>query len=315
MKTMMMLAAASVIAAVLGPDSVPAPDARSSQQFDHTRHVALFPSCTACHSGIVALEGGQAYPDPGFCTTCHDGRTQPVVDWTPPREPSRANLRFGHGQHPGTDQCATCHVRDETVQRAVVDQCLSCHGIEGEHHDPATPCTDCHVQPPAPRSHEGGFRDRHAEQAAASPETCATCHVRSDCLDCHRPGAASGSPGYHPADFLARHPVAAYTRELSCSNCHNVASFCAACHQQAGLVAAGPIGGGYHDAKRSFVGGHGQAARQSLESCVACHTEQDCVRCHVNTSPHGPGFDAEKLRKANAEVCIVCHKGGIPTPN
>ena len=43
-------------------------------------------------------------------------------------------------------------------------------------------------------------------------------------------------PGYHPAGFLTTHPVAAYGRESSCSECHNQAQFCTNCHVSAGLV-------------------------------------------------------------------------------
>lgn len=85
-------------------------------------------------------------------------------------------------------------------------------------------------------------------------------------------------------------------------------------------MAAGPIGRGYHDAKRFFIAGHGQAARQSLESCVACHTERDCLTCHSalggrRFSPHGPGFDPERLRKKNIEVCTACHGVAVPGQN
>ncbi|MCA9768685.1 MAG: hypothetical protein KC485_07710, partial [Gemmatimonadetes bacterium] len=63
--------------------------------------------------------------------------------------------------------------------------------------------------------------------------------------------------------------------------------------------------------------GHGQAARQSLESCVSCHVERDCTVCHSaqggrRFNPHGPGFDAERLRRRNPEMCIACHGRAIP---
>jgi hypothetical protein len=78
---------------------------------------------------------------------------------------------------------------------------------------------------------------------------------------------------------------------------------------------------GYHDAKRGFLLGHGPAARQSLESCVSCHAERDCMTCHAtavqggrNFNPHGPGFDAERLRKRNPQMCSACHGAAIPSP-
>jgi len=96
-----------------------------------------------------------------------------------------------------------------------------------------------------------------------------------------------------------------------------VTAFCASCHQQSGVVSAGPLRAGYHDAKRFFIVGHGEAARQSLETCVSCHAERDCTSCHAaqggrNFNPHGPGFDAERRRRKNPEVCTACHGTAIP---
>jgi len=145
----------------------------------------------------------------------------------------------------------------------------------------------------------------------------AGCHVRADCLTCHRPDAAAAT-GYHPAGFLVRHPAAAYARESACSDCHNTAGFCATCHKNAGLVSSGPLQSSYHDSNRSFSAGHGQAARQSLETCIACHAERDCLTCHSaqggrRFNPHGPGFDAEKLKSKNPQMCTACHGTAIPT--
>jgi hypothetical protein len=168
-----------------------------------------------------------------------------------------------------------------------------------------------------PASHTGGFAERHGGEAAARSATCAGCHTRADCLACHRPSAAS-APGYHPAGFLARHPVAAYARETRCSDCHNAGAFCVTCHAAAGLVARAPLGtAGYHDAKRFFGLGHGQAARQDLESCTGCHVERDCLTCHSafggrRFNPHGPDFDAARLRRKNPQMCTACHGTNIP---
>ena len=82
-------------------------------------------------------------------------------------------------------------------------------------------------------------------------------------------------------------------------------------------MAPGQLRSGYHDAKQFFLVGHGEAARQSLESCVTCHVERDCMQCHSalggrRFNPHGPGFDPERLRRKNAEVCTACHGTAIP---
>jgi Doubled CXXCH motif (Paired_CXXCH_1) len=122
---------------------------------------------------------------------------------------------------------------------------------------------------------------------------------------------------WHPP-YRTSHPAAAYSRESSCSDCHNQGQFCANCHLKAGLVSPGQLRGrGYHDAKQSFLLNHGQAARQNLESCVSCHSERDCLTCHSAAggrrfNPHGPGFDPGTLRRKNPSMCTACHGEAIP---
>ncbi len=147
----------------------------------------------------------------------------------------------------------------------------------------------------------------------------------------HWPRFSSGRAGQRLANFSprwARRPGRSNLAEslpagqpiwpsVRCSDCHNVGSFCAKCHAAAGLVSSGPLGAGYHDASPFFTAGHGQAARQSLETCTGCHVERDCLRCHSAVggrrfNPHGPGFDAARMRRKNPEMCTACHGAAIP---
>jgi hypothetical protein len=455
--------------------------------FPHDRHATLFPVCTACHAGIVD-PGEPIFPAPSGCASCHDGEVEPRVEWQPRTGAHPGNLRFDHRTHQRAASrtnaadsllirnCSACHTEGAaprmTVQRAVVPQCLECHGLEGTHFDlPGDACATCHVRlteapgltradiarfprpashdapdfrlgghgkaaapggrrasraevaatcatchsrdlcitchvdapevpairalaldarapayattPPVPpghlasgflrqhgrdaqranatcatcharescttchiggpprpvaalhaagpgrapgaqltreppASHTPEFRERHGMDANARPRTCETCHVRSTCLECHRPEGA-GPSRYHAQGFLTRHPSAAYAREANCTDCHNPAQFCQSCHQQTGLVATARLGRlGYHDAFRGFSLGHGQAARQSLETCASCHAERDCTACHsavgggYRFNPHGPGFNAARARAKNPSVCIACHGRVIP---
>ncbi len=273
-------------------------------------------SCTICHAR-------------DFCMTCHvdapeqpaiqalaaDPRAQAIlVTLTAPASHRDAAFLSRHGARLREDAraCATCHTRES---------CLACHApsqrVSPRLHARA-PDRGPGAQPVRrpPESHRENFSTRHGTLAATSPASCAGCHVRTECLECHRPSAAAG-PSYHPAAFLARHPAAAYARETSCSDCHNVGGFCATCHASAGLVGTGPLRSGYHDASRYFVAGHGRAARQSLESCIGCHVERDCLTCHSAVggrrfNPHGPGFDANRMRRKNPEMCTACHGTAIP---
>ncbi|HEX7336917.1 MAG TPA: hypothetical protein VF252_06890 [Gemmatimonadales bacterium] len=278
-------------------------------------------ACATCHAR-------------DFCSECHVNAPEvPAIQALAldPRSlahkaelkapPSHADPSFlqRHGraarQSPMT--CATCHAQES---------CLACHAGK-----PATALAmpaagpgrgkGAVIRRERPPSHGSDFSELHGPVANARPETCNGCHVRPQCLDCHRPTAADAAPGYHPAGFLSRHPAAAYSRETSCSDCHNRGQFCADCHVNAGLSASRTLDAGYHDAKRSFLFGHGQAARQNLESCVACHAERDCLTCHSalggrRFNPHGPGFDPATLRRKNSQACTACHGGLIPAaPN
>jgi hypothetical protein len=321
---------------------------RSNMRFDHGSHAAAAQKlpCTSCHTEPGAPRMAVQPPVARRCLDCHGVRTAhlaapdsacatchvPLAEATRltradiaafPAPPSHADADFitrqGHGDAARAaaargGSCAACHAREF---------CYQCHtgaapprAIAALAPDPRSTAIVAHRAPPG---HGTSFVDRHGVVAAAGATRCAGCHVRSDCLDCHRPNAAA-APGYHPDGFVARHPAAAYARETSCADCHNVGSFCTACHAEAGLVAAdgGLLESGYHDAKQFFVAGHGQAARQSLESCVACHTERDCLSCHSSVggrrfNPHGPGFDPARMRRKNFEMCTVCHGAAVPT--
>jgi hypothetical protein len=209
--------------------------------------------------------------------------------------------------------CSTCHTQQS---------CLACHRASpavAVAMYPAGPGrgVGARIQRKPPSTHVGKWADEHARVARSTPNSCSGCHARSECLECHRPNAASAD-GYHAAGWLARHPAAAYSRQTDCAECHNTAQFCTSCHQSSGLTSVGNLlSGQYHDAQPSFRLGHGQAARQSLESCVSCHAERDCLTCHSAQSgrhfdPHGPGFDAERLKKKNPQMCSACHGSNIP---
>ena len=437
-------------------------------RFDHYKHRALFPSCVSCHQGAVSA-GAPLLPAPErACRSCHDGRDQREVDWTPREGPRASNLKYDHLAHPKNTDCTACHTPTGgtwlQVEAAKPTGCFACHGLRTEHlaqpdstcgtcHRPlsevpavvtaaqvarwpappshqapgfgaegghgeaakagdrscatchaqnfcaechanaaavpavaglatdprataiaisagerrpashtradferahaglarrdAQSCATCHVQTdctachlalptparalgahtpaipypaeqrhPAPPSHQAPrWEATHGALAATRPQNCATCHTRSDCLDCHRADAAQGAPGYHPTGFLASHPAQAYGRGASCADCHNTQSFCQDCHRQAGVVAQRRLQGGFHDSKQGFALNHGQAARQSLESCVSCHAERDCLACHSATrgrgfNPHGPGFDPDRLKRKNPGLCVACHAAG-----
>jgi len=272
--------------------------------------------CTVCHAREFCMQCHVDAPErPIIQSITSDPRSTAIVAHLAP-PPSHANPDFWR-QHGATARstpaaCSTCHARES---------CLTCHV--------GTPQVAAQIPPRGagrgtgavvvrqrPLFHGQNFANQHAQMAARSARTCAGCHVREDCMTCHRLESAAAR-GYHPADFLTRHPAAAYARETSCSDCHNTAGFCMTCHAASGLHSTGVLRGGYHDGNQFFISGHGQAARQSLETCVACHVERDCLTCHAANggrgyNPHGPGFDAARLKSKNPQMCTVCHGTAIP---
>ena len=281
---------------------------------------AIAASCATCHAR-------------NLCLTCHVNAPESAeiralaLDGRPPV--------FATKQPVPTDHAASTFVRTHGPSaRAKTATCATCHTQQS--------CLTCHVGAPPraiaalafagegraagaqltrrpPKTHTAEFREGHGPEANARPATCESCHERSTCLSCHRPDGAR-QQGYHPQNFLTRHPSSAYARSSNCSDCHNPAQFCQRCHQQSGLTANARLGSaGYHDAFRGFSLGHGQAARQSLESCASCHAERDCTTCHsaVNGgyrfNPHGPGFNAARAQAKNPSMCIACHGRAIPS--
>jgi hypothetical protein len=326
-------APAGVTAAQVATWKAPASHAEADFQSKHGALAApasangtkggVSPACATCHAR-------------DYCITCHVNA--PEVPEIQALQPDPRSLAMRHDtmvKAPGSHEASTFIALhgQKLTKKQLLQSCAACHTTES--------CIACHQVPPPlvralavagpgrsagvaplrarPASHGVNYTDGHAELAAARPQTCAGCHVQEHCLQCHRPnGSTQGN--FHPADYLSRHPVAAYSREVSCADCHNPGQFCQTCHQQNGLTSNGRFLGGsavYHDADPLFATGHGIAARRGLESCVSCHAERDCMTCHSAVggrrfNPHGPDFPAERLRKANPQMCLACHTLGIP---
>ena len=281
--------------------------------------LAIASSCATCHARNLCLSCHvNAGESPVILALGLDERA-PVRTAAQPVPPSHkaAGFLHAHGRDAqrATATCAVCHAREScaTCHVGIVPRAVVALPAASEGRAPGA-----HLSRTPPQSHTLDFRERHGPEANARPTSCETCHTRSTCLECHRPDGGRQSR-FHPEGFLTRHPSSAYSRVANCSDCHNPAQFCQSCHQQAGLVANSRIGQrGYHDAFRGFSLGHGQAARQTLESCASCHAERDCTACHsavgggFRFNPHGPDFNAARLRSKNPSLCIACHGRVIP---
>jgi hypothetical protein len=157
------------------------------------------------------------------------------------------------------------------------------------------------------------------------------CHAERDCQQCHN--AMTKPLTIHPNDWISLHPLQARTSALECQSCHRLQSFCAACHARSGVAdVAGVTTGHRVHADLSTWGTVDVAAGTStltpnhpclqasrdLRSCMSCHREETCVRCHSQAAPtlvqrgitpHPNGFSAtcRRAARANDRGCLVCH--------
>ena len=254
-------------------------------------------------------------------TTANYGLAQ-TGEMPKPGDHDIADFLLKHGQRANADVtlCAVCHARE---------YCSSCHvnafdvpAIQALPSDERVAEYAATLKREPPASHTPFWQENHKATAASATAMCATCHVvEQKCQVCHL-GSKTIEPSkkdvalYHPMNFMQQHSAAAWNRETECATCHNTVAYCQDCHVQLGYgTPTGTLGRtdtGYHNSDPGFLYGHGQAARQGLESCASCHYQQDCLQCHSakfgrNVSPHGPGFDAQRLADKNELLCLVCH--------
>lgn len=293
-----------------------APPSHEAQDFAFEHAEGMGQACSVCHARDFCVQCHVDAPEqPEIAGLAADARSLALVASVPvPASHEAAGFLTGHGRAASAEaaSCASCHT---------AESCTTCHIGEPQlaaalHAAGPGRGVGALVARNRPASHFGDFLATHGSMAAARPETCAGCHVRSDCTECHRPGAAVGSR-FHPGDFLSRHPSAAYARETSCADCHATGEFCTSCHASAGLGSGDVLASSFHDGQAAFSVGHGAPARLSLETCASCHVERDCLACHSSTGgrgidPHGPGFEAERLRRANPQMCTACHGNQVP---
>ena len=166
-----------------------------------------------------------------------------------------------------------------------------------------------------PGVHPTGFAIGHGPQAIASQQSCEGCHAQQVlCQDCHR---GPSTPGFHMANYRERHGADAYGYESECISCHGTEVFCRSCHAGSGLASEGKLDVAFHTSQPFWLLGHGQSARQRLESCTTCHTQTDCTRCHSTIgawriNPHGPDYDGTRAQSRNEFNCLQCHRSDPP---
>jgi hypothetical protein len=355
----------------------------SQDRFDHWQHRDLFPSCVGCHAG-VENSSRSLWPQASDCAACHDGVIEKKVAWSPPAAPRASNLRFTHERHAADVakarpdsalRCTSCHVSRGAdrmrVQPAAVERCLDCHGIKTAHlAAPDTACATCHltlVQAvrltpervrtfPTPSSHRdpefASTGHGKLAQAGGAPvaASCATCHARDYCMECHvnapevRAIQALGpdprslalearleAPADHAdQNFLRRHGDRVAREAGRCAVCHTQQS-CVSCHVGSpasvqAIPAAGPGRGAGVAIRRQRPASHGAdfsrihagPASARPQSCSGCHARAECVTCHQPDAAEAPpgyhpaGFLTTHPAAAYSREssCSECHNQG-----
>jgi hypothetical protein len=311
-------------------------------------------ACAGCHDVTPPENLGQpgVKVDRKACGKCHtklDPRGVPAKSvWPKPR------VRFPHKLHLQRKvACKVCHAGVEKsgyggkTHLPSMAKCFECH--DGKPGSPASRCVTCHVRtaggrlrtrfpegalkpgPSLPHLEHGPtFERNHKVAARAHREDCEACHERSTCLRCH--GGIRKPASIHLGNYILRHGREARANRQKCNACHTRQRFCVSCHQRSGVARSNtrspyrvPGIRKFHGPNWASSGSRGAAynrhathARRNVSTCVSCHRERDCMRCHARrrvggfgANPHGPGFRRSRrckiLLRKNRRACLKCH--------
>ncbi|MDZ7624447.1 MAG: hypothetical protein U5J96_08410 [Ignavibacteriaceae bacterium] len=131
------------------------------------------------------------------------------------------------------------------------------------------------------------------------------------------------------------HGIDAKGKTKECQSCHQIETFCAACHQSENRdFAMGGILPSSHlspDFKTFGVGSgggeHARLARRDIERCVSCHDVQgadaNCIVCHLdsdgikgtNPKTHSANYmsgERGDWHDNQGSICYNCHTSASP---
>jgi hypothetical protein len=353
-----------LIAVAAPPSTVVYPPQELAMSYSHALHAKRGAvDCTLCHKGAAKsasaadrlmpeerdCEGAGCHTIERFlgkgCNECHPGwngeGSAPAVIVPPP------NLKFPHSLHKGA--CTSCHGGDPEktgvgmMTRADLPSmasCASCH--DGK--QASARCTTCHPGDAAGRmktrfaegdlvpeaDHPPDVRTNHGRAARADAKSCASCHSKQMCVDCH--DGRTKPLDFHAGDYATSHGVDARRNTPDCASCHRAQTFCTGCHARTGVTTdkrTSNFGAAtttwFHPQAWHTASNHGPEARRNLRACASCHRESFCIGCHAEgrpgatgpvVNPHGAGWNGsrrcETLRSKNPRVCVRCHPPGYP---
>lgn len=166
-----------------------------------------------------------------------------------------------------------------------------------------------------PDDHDADWLRRHGAIALAQGNDCAQCHIENDCTTCHVDSLAQAY-SVHPPNYAVVHASDARQAVTDCTTCHRLDTFCAACHVETRfsprLEDSPPSAIDFHPPgwlDAAAPNNHGIMARRDINDCASCHTERDCVSCHIGINPHPPEFlfECRSWLETNPAPCAQCH--------
>lgn len=210
------------------------------------------------------LDGPATRTSRAMCLKCHKDVLEGVTDLN--------GLRIRHTTCAPANSCDGCHSAvghgesTRWIAEPAMEDCIGCHRDENA----STNCDMCHVgKTTAQRLTRGSWAITHGPEwqtthGMGDLRTCDACHDDKKCASCH------GIKLPHPKDFGSTHPQAALEVPESCDTCHDRAAFCDACH---GVPMPHPD---------DFLPKHSSLVTTTSDpTCIRCHKESDCNRCHV----------------------------------
>ena len=312
--------------ALLTPPSVLYPAVSSRSDYNHLHPAHLELNCDRCHpkapSSIRASDN--LYPDEQVCTGCHtikSSSTSPLGHTPSGRIVGRQvsqvitsiGLKFSHQLHTARQiDCRTCHVFKSASQRqsALPSMDLSRIVTNMRAFSAVIAATSL-------------ARMAHCKRSLASKSSnrmnVVLCSSRSWIQINHAQLRAYLLIHAHPAivtmsvlnvtwvrsviraicNYIHQHGIDAKVKGDTCS-CHQPRGFAQCCARSGVQMRSGWTSVAPHSARklpstgfRAAASGrvspnhHKHDARRNLRSCVSCHQENDCVRCHGTTTPIG----------------------------
>ncbi len=265
--------------------------------FSHQFHSSEVEApCAACHQAAETSENpaDNLLPAMETCFTCHsEGDTEcSVCHKDPeniPEEYPRITdyiAKFPHKKHIDQSvECLTCHTgveKSETVAEKHIPGMATCQNCHSDL-EKVDYCYDCHAttEDLAPEDHKTDWQKAHGPASLTQLETCQSCHVESQCAECHLMDDLDHV--VHPLNYVNSHGIYAKNNKDNCLTCHEELAFCYDCHRQQNVMPRNHASAGWSNFKTG--GRHASEARYDLDNCITCHNdnlgEPVCKQCHV----------------------------------